>query len=77
VEKLQIVPVSNQVVEEQIEIETFKKQVGELVFKIWPTKALEPGEYALIEFTPSEFADKNISLRAWDFTVGGVKQKGK
>ena len=77
VEKLQIVPVSNQVVEEQIEIETFKKQVGELVFKIWPTKPLEPGEYALVEFTPPEFSDKSISLRAWDFTVGGAKSTRK
>ncbi|HEV8144908.1 MAG TPA: hypothetical protein VGP79_00930 [Bryobacteraceae bacterium] len=77
VEKLAIIPVSNEVVEEQIEIETFKKQVGELVFKIWPTKPLEPGEYALIEFTPVEISGKSISVRAWDFSVGGAKLKGK
>jgi hypothetical protein len=77
VEKLNIVPVSNEVVEEQIEVETFKKQVGELVYKIWPTKPLEPGEYALIEFTPTDFTNKSISLQAWDFTVGGVKSTRK
>jgi hypothetical protein len=73
IETLTIVPVSKQVVEEQKEIESFKKQVGELVFKIWPTKPLEPGEYAIVEFTPSEFLDKSINLQAWDFTVGTAK----
>ena len=44
VENVAIMPVTNEMIEEPIEIETFRRQVGELLFKIWPTKPLEPGE---------------------------------
>jgi hypothetical protein len=69
VETLNIVPVSKQIVETQQEIETFKKQEADLLFKIWPTKPLEAGEYALIEFTPAEMGDKGINVQTWDFRV--------
>jgi hypothetical protein len=36
-----------------------------MLFKIWPEKDLEPGEYALIEHT-----DAKLSLQVWDFGVG-------
>lgn len=70
VENLQIIPVSKEIVEEQQEVETFKKQVGDLLFKIWPVKALEPGEYALVEFTPVEDSGKSINTQVWDFGIG-------
>ena len=47
------------------EIDSFKKQSGDLLFKIWPEKDLEPGEYALIEHT-----DGKLNLQVWDFGVG-------
>jgi hypothetical protein len=70
VENITIVPVTKEVVEEQKEIETFKKQIATGLFKIWPTKPLEPGEYAIVEFTPAEASDKPINLQVWDFSFG-------
>lgn len=67
VEKIQILPVVKEIAEELQEIETFRRQVGELLFKIWPTKPLEPGEYAVIEYSPA--IEGKYSLQVWDFSV--------
>jgi regulator of protease activity HflC (stomatin/prohibitin superfamily) len=40
------------------------------------TEILE-NEIGLIEFTPTDFTNKSISLQAWDFTVGGAKSTRK
>jgi hypothetical protein len=64
VEKLDVIPVSKEVVESRDEIETFKKQVGDLLFKIWPEKDLDPGEYALIQYT-----DGKVNPQVWDFNI--------
>jgi hypothetical protein len=47
-------------------METFKKQEGDLLYRIWPEKALEPGEYALIEYTEGK-----TNPQIWDFSVSG------
>lgn len=73
VEDLTIIPVSKEILEEQHEVETFKKQVGELLFKIWPVKTLEPGEYALVEFTPVADSGRSINIQIWDFGVVASK----
>ncbi|HLW77206.1 MAG TPA: hypothetical protein VKS01_09470 [Bryobacteraceae bacterium] len=65
VEQIDVVPISKELVEHFDEVDTFKKQVGDLLFKIWPEKDLEPGEYALIEYTEGK-----INLQVWDFGVG-------
>jgi hypothetical protein len=65
VENVTIIPVSKEMVEEPQLVETFKKQVGELVFKIWPVAALEPGEYALVQYTEGK-----LNMQVWDFGVG-------
>ena len=44
------------------EIETFKKQEGDNVYKIWPEKDLEPGEYALVEYTEGLEYDQHAGL---------------
>jgi len=62
VEKLQV---TSEVNERFEEVATFKRQVGDLLFKIWPEKDLEPGEYALVEHTEGK-----INLQVWDFGVG-------
>jgi len=67
VEKIQILPVVNEIAEELEEVESFRRQVGELLFKIWPTKPLTPGEYALIEYSPAVAGQ--YSLQVWDFSV--------
>jgi hypothetical protein len=64
VEKLEVVPVTKEVVETREEISTFKKQVGDLLFKIWPEQDLEPGEYALVQYTEGK-----ANPQVWDFGV--------
>jgi hypothetical protein len=64
VEKLTIVPVSKEVIEEQTTVEIFRRQVGDGLYRIWPTKPLEAGEYAVVEYT-----DGKVNLQVWDFSV--------
>jgi hypothetical protein len=62
VENISITPAINQNVEEQKEIPTFQQDVADQLYKVWPEKDLEPGEYALIEYTQGE-----VELMIWDF----------
>lgn len=62
VETLSIMPVVNEPVEEQKQIETFRQQLSDRLFKIWPSKPLEPGEYAVVEYTEGK-----VNLQVWDF----------
>jgi hypothetical protein len=64
VEKLTIVPVSKETVEEPDLVATFRKQVADGLFKIWPEKPLEPGEYAVVEYT-----DGKVNMQVWDFFI--------
>jgi hypothetical protein len=65
VEKITIVPVTKEVFEEPDEVQVFRKQMtSETMFKIWPMKALEPGEYAVVEYTSGK-----INMQVWDFAV--------
>jgi hypothetical protein len=63
-----IIPVSKEIVEETDIIETFKQQLADGLYKIWPTKPLTPGEYAVVEYTEGK---GNIQI--WDFSVQGSK----
>jgi hypothetical protein len=62
VERLTIVPVTKEVVEEQQQVEIFRQQLDDGLYKIWPTKPLEPGEYAVMEGT-----DGKVNVQIWDF----------
>ena len=62
VQTVQVVPVSKELIEEHEEIELFRQQYAAGVYRIWPVKPIEPGEYALIDFTPG-----GDDLRVWDF----------
>ena len=64
VEKLTIIPVTKETVEEPDTVETFRKQVGDQVYKIWPAKPLDPGEYAVVEYTEGK-----VNIQVWDFFV--------
>jgi hypothetical protein len=58
-----IVPVTKEIMEEMEEIEIFRKQLTESgLFKIWPTKPLVPGEYAVIQYTAGK-----LNAQIWDF----------
>jgi hypothetical protein len=58
-----ILPVVKEMGEEQDDIETFRHQVGDWLFKIWPASPIEPGEYAVIEYTPGKG-----DIQTWDFS---------
>ena len=65
IENISILPVTNEVIEELKLIATFKKQVSERTYKVWPEQPLEPGEYALVQY--SEGA---LNWQVWDFGIG-------
>jgi hypothetical protein len=66
VENLSVLTVQRErIVDEQVQfIPTFKKQEADMLYKIWPEKPMEPGEYALIEYTEGK-----MNPRIWDFSV--------
>lgn len=62
-EKVTILPVVKEAVEEPEVVEVFRKQLDPNgLYKIWPQKPLEPGEYAVVEFTPGK-----LNMQIWDF----------
>ena len=61
---LNIVPQTKEIFEEQDEIEVFRRDFAPGVYRVWPVQPLEPGEYAVIDYTPGEG-----DLRVWDFSV--------
>jgi hypothetical protein len=69
VQKWDIVPVTKEIVEQTEIIETFKQQLADNLYKIWPTKPLESGEYAVVEYTEGK---GNIQI--WDFSVAAEKR---
>ena len=67
VERLMIAKFQDQkeVSEEVQAVPAFKKQEADLLFRIWPQSPLEPGEYAIIQYTPGK-----LDTQIWDFSVG-------
>lgn len=64
VEVIQVVPVSKEKIEERKEIEIFRQQLDEGLYKVWPQADLTVGEYAWIEFTEGQ-----VNLQVWDFRI--------
>lgn len=62
VETWNIVPVTKEIVPDRKPIEIFRQQFQDGLYKIWPTQPLEPGEYAVVEYTEGDG-----SLQVWDF----------
>lgn len=58
----EIIPISKEVMETQENVEDFRREAGPMLYQVWPRAALEPGEYALITYSPGE-----SNIRAWDF----------
>ena len=46
----------------------FKKQEGDLLYRIWPEADLAPGEYALMQYTEGK-----LNPQIWDFRVRAGK----
>jgi hypothetical protein len=71
IEKFDVIPVSKEIVEQQEEIQIFRRQVGDMLYKIWPMKPLEPGEYAVVEYTAA--TNGSINMQVWDFGLPAKK----
>jgi len=68
VEKWSTIPVSKELIQERIDIPIFRHQVGAGLYKIWPQQPIEPGQYAVIQFTEGKG-----NTQVWDFTLQGGK----
>ena len=64
VEKVTTLPVVNEILEEPIMVDILKKELDSGLYKIWPKEKLEPGEYALVEYTESK-----LNMQVWDFAI--------
>jgi hypothetical protein len=64
VENVSIVPVTKENIEDLKEVETYQREMKPGLYKIWPAKPLEPGEYALVQYTTGE-----LDLQLWDFSI--------
>ncbi|MFN3323052.1 MAG: hypothetical protein ACK5AZ_06120 [Bryobacteraceae bacterium] len=62
VERWDIIPVTNEIMQEHDSVDIFRQQVAEGLYKIWPVEPLAPGEYAVIEFTEGKG-----NTQIWDF----------
>ena len=65
VEKMTIEPIVKEVIEEPIEVQVFRKQMTQDgLYKLWPMKAMPPGEYAVVQYTAGK-----VNMQVWDFAV--------
>jgi hypothetical protein len=64
VEKVTTLPVVNEIVEEPTMVEILKKELASGLYKIWPKEKLEPGEYAVVEYT-----EDKLNIQVWDFAI--------
>ena len=67
VENVSIMPVSNQGLEDRKQVPVFQQQLDTNLYKVWPEKPIEPGEYAIIEHGSDEDQTKDIEILVWDF----------
>jgi len=69
VENLTFVPITKEVVEEPIMVPTFQKQLADGgLYKVWPRDPLEPGEYAVVEYTEGK-----LNIQVFDFAIQAGK----
>ncbi|HTQ57732.1 MAG TPA: hypothetical protein VMI94_24865 [Bryobacteraceae bacterium] len=65
VEKMTIVPVTKEIIEEPIEVQVFRKQMTQDgLYKLWPMQPMTPGEYAVVEYTTGK-----ANMQVWDFAI--------
>ncbi|MBI1356523.1 MAG: hypothetical protein GC160_19450 [Acidobacteria bacterium] len=62
VQIVQVHPQTRELFEEQQDVEVFRQQLADGVYRVWPVQDLEPGEYAVTDYTPGA-----LDLRVWDF----------
>ena len=70
VENISIIAVSHQSIEDRKQMDTFEQQLAGDLYKVWPEKPLDAGEYALMEYSDSDSDDKeDVQLLVYDFSV--------
>lgn len=67
---MQVEPMTKMAFFDMDVIDVFRQQLRDNLYKVWPTKPLPAGEYALVQYSEGEAADSGEIL-AWDFRVGG------
>lgn len=72
VETVEFAPMTKEIAEKHDDVPTFRKQEGDALFKIWPEGDLEPGEYALVEYT-----ENKVNMQVWDFGIGPSQSSAK
>lgn len=65
---LQTEPVTKMSFFEFETVDIFKQQLRNDLFKVWPAKPLDPGEYALVQYSEGEAVDAGEIL-VWDFRI--------
>jgi hypothetical protein len=68
VEEVIVLPLDEGVEEVRKQQPTFKKQYEPRLYRVWPEKPLDPGEYAMVEYTEGA-----IAVRVWDFAIDKKK----
>lgn len=64
VENVTTLPVVNEIEEDPTMVDILKKELDGGLYKIWPKEKLEPGEYAVVEYTESK-----LNIQVWDFAI--------
>ena len=68
-DRLSIIPVTKEVVDDIDEVPIFRKQLTEnFLYKIWPEQDMPNGEYAVVQFTPGK-----TNMQIWDFAIKAAK----
>ncbi len=57
-------------------VDVFRQQLRDNLYKVWPTKPLAAGEYALVQYSEGEAADSGEML-VWDFRVAAGEAKSQ
>jgi hypothetical protein len=69
IESLSFEPVTHEVTENADMVDIFREQLtSDELYKIWPKQPLEPGEYAVVQYT-----EGTLDIQVWDFAIRPVK----
>jgi hypothetical protein len=65
VERITVIPVTKENMEERDLVQTFTKQLSDNgLYKIWPQDKMSKGEYAVVEYTEGK-----VNMQVWDFRI--------
>jgi len=66
---LTFMPITKEIVEDLSLVDIFRQQVAsEDLYKIWPKLPMEPGEYAVVQYTAGK-----LNEQLWDFAIAPAK----